>query len=83
MWAGGALAAAAIIKNEVRIELLRADADQRCKTLGDSVQINGRQRELRLPRPFGMMTTEGHISLVDASVETAKVLALAREGVDN
>lgn len=44
--------------------------------------INGRQRELRLSRPFGTTTTEGQLSLADARVEASKVRALARDGVD-
>lgn len=44
--------------------------------------VSGRQRELRLARPFGTTTSDGYISLADAREEAAKVRAMARAGID-
>eukprot|EP01034_Spumella_vulgaris_P040737 gene40737-50402_t len=44
--------------------------------------VGGRQRELRLSRPYGLATDEGHLSLADARSEAARVRALARDGID-
>ena len=44
--------------------------------------VDGRQRELRLPRPYGLTTTDAHYSLADARIEAGRVRALAREGID-
>ena len=44
--------------------------------------VGGKQRELRLSRPFGTTTSDGYISLADARDEAAKVRAMARAGID-
>jgi integrase len=44
--------------------------------------INGKQREYRLPKLYGTVTDAGHLSLLDARNESAKIRALAREGID-
>ncbi|NHZ93227.1 tyrosine-type recombinase/integrase [Massilia sp. CCM 8733] len=44
--------------------------------------VEGRQRELRLSRPYGMSTTDASMSLADARNEAARIRTLAREGVD-
>jgi len=44
--------------------------------------VGGRQRELRLSRPYGISTTDGALSLADARAEAARVRTLAREGID-
>lgn len=44
--------------------------------------VNGRQRELRLPRPYGTTTNDGYLSLADARIEAARVRAMARAGID-
>ena len=44
--------------------------------------VGGKQRELRLARPFGTTTSDGYISLADARDEAVKVRAMARAGID-
>lgn len=44
--------------------------------------VNGKQREYRLSRPYGTNTDDGHLSLLDARNEAAKIRALARDGID-
>jgi integrase len=44
--------------------------------------IHGKQREHRLPRPYGKNTDDGHLSLKDARGEAEKIRALARQGID-
>jgi integrase len=42
--------------------------------------VGGLQRQLRLPKPFGV--GEGFMTLADARTENAKIQALARDGID-
>lgn len=56
-------------------------------TDGDKVwvvrySVKGNQRDYRLPKPFGLKTDSGHLSLVDARAKTAEIQALARQGID-
>ncbi len=44
--------------------------------------INGRQRDYRLPKRYGLVTDDSHLSLADARTEAATIRALARSGVD-
>lgn len=44
--------------------------------------VNGRQRDLRLSRPYGISTNDSSLSLADARAEAARVRTLAREGID-
>lgn len=44
--------------------------------------INRKQREYRLPRPYGRNTDDGHFSLKDARNEAERIRALARQGID-
>lgn len=44
--------------------------------------ICGKQREYRLPRPFGISTNDVQLSLADARLEAGKIRALARTGID-
>jgi integrase len=43
--------------------------------------IDGKQKEVRLPAPFGI-DGDGYMSLVDAIAENAKVQSLARKNID-
>lgn len=43
--------------------------------------VNGKQREARLPKPYGN-SGEGFMTLSDATAENARVQALARDGID-
>ena len=52
------------------------------KTWVIQYMVDGRQRELRLPKVYGITTDEGHLSLADARVEAAKIRAVARAGID-
>ena len=44
--------------------------------------VNGKQREFRLPQPWGESTDEGHLSLADARTEAEIIRVLARKGID-
>lgn len=44
--------------------------------------VGGKQREYRLPRPFGLSTNDVQLSLADARLEAAKIRAVARSGID-
>ncbi len=44
--------------------------------------IEGKQREYRLAKLYGAVTNDGHLSLLDARNEAARVRALARDGID-
>lgn len=44
--------------------------------------VDGRQREYRLSKEYGIVTDDGHLSLADARIEAAAIRALARSGVD-
>ncbi|WP_208296866.1 site-specific integrase [Massilia sp. CCM 8734] len=44
--------------------------------------VAGKQRELRLSRPYGISTNDASMSLADARNEAARIRTLAREGVD-
>lgn len=44
--------------------------------------VDGRQREYRLPRPWGPTTDAAHLSLADARAEAAAIRVLARGGID-
>jgi integrase len=43
--------------------------------------VDGKQREARLPKPYGN-SGEGFMTLSDATAENARVQALARDGID-
>jgi integrase len=44
--------------------------------------VNGKQIDYRLPKPFGLKTDEGHISLLDARAKAAEIRALGKQGID-
>ena len=44
--------------------------------------IAGKQREYRIPRPFGTTTDDAHLSLADARLEAAQIRGLAKAGID-
>lgn len=44
--------------------------------------VDGRQRDMRLPKPYAITSDDGHLSLADARSEAARVRALARAGID-
>ncbi|MFC0132989.1 integrase [Massilia eurypsychrophila] len=44
--------------------------------------VGGKQREYRIPRPFGPATDHAHLSLADARMEADRIRAMARAGVD-
>jgi integrase len=46
--------------------------------------VNGRdsRSEYRLPKPFGLKSGPGHISLTDARAKATEILALAKQGID-
>lgn len=44
--------------------------------------IDGKERSYRLPKPFGIATDAGHMSLADARIEAAAIRASARVGID-
>jgi integrase len=44
--------------------------------------VNGRLRDYRLPKPYGISSDNGHMSLADARSEVAAIRALARQGID-
>jgi integrase len=52
------------------------------KTWTVRYRVNGKQRDYRLPKDYGIVTDEGHMSLADARSEAARIRALARNGVD-
>lgn len=43
--------------------------------------VDGKQKEARLPKPFGI-DGEGYMSMADAVAENARIQSLARDGVD-
>lgn len=43
--------------------------------------VDGKQKEARLPKPFGY-DGEGYMSMVDAIVENTRIQSLARDGID-
>ena len=43
--------------------------------------VDGKQREARLPKPYGN-NGDGFMTLSDATAENARVQALARDGID-
>lgn len=45
-------------------------------------RVKGRQRDYRLPKPYGATTDESHLSLADARGEAAAIRILARQGID-
>ena len=45
--------------------------------------LDGKERQYTLPRPFGLRTDAGHLSLEDARHEAAAIRAKARQGVDH
>ena len=61
--------------------MLRVAADG-VKTWIVQYVIQGKQRDYRLPRPYGRNTDDGHLALKDARSEAEKIRALAREGID-
>lgn len=44
--------------------------------------VNGRLRDYRLPKPYGISSDRGHMSLADARSEATAIRALARKGID-
>jgi integrase len=44
--------------------------------------VNGRLRDYRLPKPYGISSDSGHMSLAEARSEAAAIRALARQGID-
>lgn len=44
--------------------------------------IDGAERQYRLPRPYGVTSSDGFCSLQDARDEASKIRALARTGID-
>ena len=44
--------------------------------------VDRKQRDYRLPRQYGLVTDEGHLSLADARNEAMRIRALARNGID-
>ncbi len=44
--------------------------------------VAGHQRDYRLPKPWGHLTDDGHLSLKDARSEVERIRALARQGID-
>src|SRR5947207_1037724 len=44
--------------------------------------VAGRQRDYRLPKPWGPTTDGGHLSVKDARDEANRIRALARQGID-
>ncbi|MFS0754483.1 tyrosine-type recombinase/integrase [Noviherbaspirillum sp. 1P10PC] len=44
--------------------------------------VDRKQREVRLPRPWGAKTDAGHLSLQDARLKAQEIRALARQGID-
>lgn len=44
--------------------------------------VNGRLRDYRLPKLYGIVNDGGHMSLAEARNEAAAIRALARQGID-
>jgi integrase len=44
--------------------------------------VDGRLRDYRLPKPYGISSDSGYMSLADARAEAAAIRALARQGID-
>jgi integrase len=61
--------------------LIRVAADG-TKTWIVQYVVDGRQRDYRLPRPYGKVTDAGHLALKDARTEAEHIRALARAGID-
>jgi integrase len=69
-------------KKAVETGLLIRVAKDGVKTWIVTYMIKGKQRDYRLPRPYGKTSDDGHLSLKDARTEAEKIRALAREGID-
>lgn len=52
------------------------------KTWVVQYMVDHKQREYRLPKPWGVKTDDGHLSLQDARIESQKIRTLARQGID-
>lgn len=44
--------------------------------------VNGKLRDYRLPKPYGLSSDSGHTSLAEARSEAAAIRALAHQGID-
>ncbi|WP_426108155.1 Arm DNA-binding domain-containing protein, partial [Massilia sp. TSP1-1-2] len=44
--------------------------------------INGKVRDYRFPKVYGVVSDNAHMSLADARGEAKRILSLARQGID-